>query len=406
MTNKTMIDSMGSAMAALGLVSVAACNGGDGDNPFDTSAPTSITVGNTMGPGTASATGTATGGGSDDDDTMGGDGPKLDIASDESGQFDTGSECAAVSDTAQVGIQPADILVVVDNSGSMQFEAQAVQNNMNAFSSQIFLANIDAHVALISSDSTDDEGICFPTPLGSGSCPDDTNLPSYLHVVDGVGSNDGLQKILDRYADWSSIFRPTASKHIILVSDDDSSLSAEAFDQAFRALDPSLEDYVFHAIASPEDPILACLAMTSCCPALIPLSADISEEYLDLTALTGGIFGNLCEQDFAPIFDQVSMAVVQGATLACEYDIPPPPDGMEFDPDEVNVEFDDGMGGVLQIGRVDGPAECAGVSDGWYYDNPAMPTSIVVCPQTCDQIQGLGNASVSIQFGCATIPAG
>jgi hypothetical protein len=221
-----------------------------------------------------------------------------------------------------------------------------------------------------------------------------------------VGSNDALQKIIQHFPTWAPQMRPTASKHIIVVTDDDSDLSANDFNTQFLALDPSHAGYVFHAIASPEDPILACVAMTSCCPAFFPFSAALSAEYLDLTALTGGIFGNLCEQDFGPIFDQVSMAVVSGASLACEYPIPPPPDGEDFDPDEVNVEFDDGMGGTLEIGRVDDPGACAGVVDGWYYDDPAMPTSIVLCPQTCTTIQGFSTASVSIKFGCATIPAG
>jgi hypothetical protein len=350
------------------------------------------------------SSGTATDDG--EDDTVGGTGPRLDLEVPGDTGIDTGNECAEVSDTAMVGMQPADIIVVVDNSGSMQIEAGFVQNNMNAFSSQIFLANIDAHVVLISSTSDDDTGICLPQPLGSGACPDDTNLPGYFHIPDGVGSNDGLQKILDHFPDWAPHMRPTASKHIIMVTDDDSDLSATDFNNQFLALDASHAGYKYHAIASPEDPIVACVAQTSCCPFFVPLAAALSQEHIELTMLTGGIFGNLCDQNFGPIFDEVSTAVVSGAALACEYPIPPPPDGMDFDPDAVNVEFDDGMGGALVIGRVDNPAECAGVMNGWYYDNPAMPTSIVLCPQTCDTIQGFASASVSIKFGCATIPAG
>jgi hypothetical protein len=343
-------------------------------------------------------------GGSDDvaDDTADTGGiPKLDIGSADTG-LDTDNECAAVSETATVGTQPADIIVVVDNSGSMAAEAGFVQQNMNVFSSQIFLANIDAHVVLISADDSDEAGICIAQPLGSGTCPDDTNLPGYLHIPQGVGSNDALQRILDNFPTWAPQMRPTASKHIIVVSDDDSNLSANDFNNQFLALDPSHAGYTFHAIASPEDEILACLAQTSCCL----LAAALSEVYLDLTALTGGIFGNLCDQNFGPIFDEVSMAVVQGSALACEYEIPPPPAGMDFDPDEVNVQFDDGMGGMLAIGRVDDPTQCGGVANGWYYDNPAMPTRIVLCPQTCTTIQGFAMASVSIEFGCATVPAG
>lgn len=381
-------------LAAVLAAGELACGGPD-DRPEATSVG-SLTFNPTTGP---MGTGTT-----DGEDSTGYQ-PKLDIGGADT-SIDTGNECAEVSDTAMVGVQPADIIVVVDNSGSMDLEAGFVQQNMNTFSSQIFLANIDAHVVLISATNDQDAGICLPQPLGSGACPDDTNLPGYLHIPDSVGSNDALQKILQHYDTWAPQMRPTASKHIIVVTDDDSDLSATDFNNQFLALDPSHAGYRFHAIASPEDPIVACVAQTSCCPAFFPFSAALSEEYLELTALTGGIFGNLCTQDFGPIFNQVSTQVVSGAALACEYPIPPPPDGMDFDPDRVNVEFDDGMGGALEIGRVDNPAACAGVADGWYYDDPTAPTSIVLCPQTCDTIQGFASASVSIKFGCATIPAG
>lgn len=407
MTTTTMMESRRARLRAWScalLLPALACGGPDAREEITTVG--SVSFNPTTSP-MVDDTGSSTASDDVEDDTADSGGtPKLDIGSADTGSLDTGNECAAVSETAMVGIQPADIIVVVDNSGSMDLEAGFVQNNMNVFSSQIFLANIDAHVVLISAtNDASDAGICLPQPLGSGACPDDTNLPGYLHIPDGVGSNDALQKILQHYATWAPQMRPTASKHIIVVTDDDSDLSASDFDNQFLALDASHAGYRFHAIASPEDPVLACIAQTSCCP-FIPLSAALSEEYIELAMLTGGIFGNLCEQNFGPIFNEVSAAVVQGSALACEYEIPPPPQGMDFDPDEVNVEFDDGAGGVLQIGRVDDPTQCAGVANGWYYDNPAMPTRIVLCPQTCDTIQGFTMASVSIEFGCATVPAG
>lgn len=392
----TMRNGRTGGLLALVLVPALACGEPDGREEMTTIG--SVSFNPTTGPMGSSTVGES------DDDTVSGGSTKLDVGGADTG-VDTGNECAEISDTAMVGMQPADIIVVVDNSGSMDAEAGFVQANMNLFSSQIFLANIDAHVVLISATNESDAGICLAQPLGSGACPDDTNLPGYLHIPDGVGSNDALQKIIQHYATWAPQMRQTASKHIIVVTDDDSDLSANDFNTQFLALDPSHAGYKFHAIASPEDPIFACLGQTVCCPGL-PLSAAISEQYIDLVALTGGIFGNLCTQDFGPVFDQVSMAVVSGAALACEYPIPPPPDGEDFDPDEVNVEFDDGMGGTLEIGRVDTPAACAGVMNGWYYDVPATPTNIVLCPQTCDTIQGFASASVSIKFGCATIPAG
>lgn len=395
-------------VAGVFLVAGAACDTRDADAFGSGSASASVSASATDGNSVGDTSGNDTTGGADngtdgdDDDSI-----KLDVAGadDESGNpIDDGEDCAEVSEVADVGLQPADIIVVVDNSGSMSFEAAAVQNNMNAFSSQIFLANIDAHVVLISSYPTDDDaGICVSEPLGAGGCPlSDTNLPTFQHVNAGVGSNNALERVISLWPDYEDIMRPTAARHVVVVTDDDSDLSATDFDAMFKALDATNAEYTLHAIAAPEDPATACLLGTSCCLT----SADDGAEYLDLVMATGGVWGNLCDQDFQPVFDQLSMAVISGATLACEFAIPTPPEGETLNPDEVNVEFDDGQGGGLQIGRVDSAADCAAVDNGWYYDDPDAPTTILVCPQTCDVVQGFTMASVSIKFGCATIPAG
>lgn len=383
--------------ACLGAALFAAC--GDGRDQDD-SASSSIT----LNPTTVSTTTPATDGTTDDtmdSDTIG----KLDV----SGGADSSTgvdECQSLDEVAGIGLQPADIIVVVDNSGSMDYEAGLVQNYMNQFSSQIFLANIDAHVVIISA-YPDNTGVCIDPPLGSGGCPlTDNNPPLFTHINDSVGSNDALQKIITHHADWAPVMRATATKHIIVVTDDDSDLSAGDFQTMWAALDPSYVPYQFHAIAATADPILACLAQPphQCCA----ISAAVGNEYMDLTGATGGVFGDLCDQEFQPIFDQVAMQVIQGSTLACEYTIPPPPDGETFDPSQVNVEFFDGADvSLLDLGYVESAAACGGVSHGWYYDDPAAPTTILLCPQTCDSVQGFPAMSrVSIQFGCATVPAG
>lgn len=42
------------------------------------------------------------------------------------------------------------------------------------------------------------------------------------------------------------------------------------------------------------------------------LVAALSQEYLDLSALTNGVFGDLCIQDITPFFNDVAGAVIQG----------------------------------------------------------------------------------------------
>jgi hypothetical protein len=315
----------------------------------------------------------------------------------------TTGECAAIAEKAMNKKQPADILFVIDNSGSMQIEAGSVKANMNAFSTKIINSGIDVHVVLISSIGGD-TGMCIDPPLGGGGCPaNDNNLPTFLHINDGVGSNNALEKLLDHHADWKDQMRQGASKHIVVVSDDNSDLGANAFDAAFKALDPSYADYKLHAIVGQKDykDIVWCASNAVCCA----LTAAAGKVYIDLINKTGGVYGDLCKQDFTPVFNTLSTEVIQNAGLACEWDIPKPMDEDALDFEKVNVDFNDGMGNVLPIGKVNAEADCANVMDGWYYDDANMPTKILVCPQTCAKIQIAPMASMNIKFGCETIIA-
>ena len=101
------------------------------------------------------------------------------------------------------------------------------------------------------------------------------------------------------------------------------------------------------------------------------------------------------------MFDEISTEVIENTPIGCSWKIPPPPDGLEFDPEAVNIEFN-AAGMVTSIGHVGGPPDCANVEDGWFYDNPAAPTRIHVCLQTCDAIQAATEARIDILFGCAT----
>ena len=87
--------------------------------------------------------------------------------------------------------------------------------------------------------------------------------------------------------------------------------------------------------------------------------------------------------------------------LRCEFAIPPPPDGMTFDRNRVNVDYTPGGGGALvRYPRVDGPAACT--TGGWYYDDPLAPTQILLCPAACAVVESDPAARVDIALGCAT----
>jgi len=390
---------MSDGIAARGVVALAtffmftACDGGENNDGQGASAGT---LGGLTTAGDTDAATTGTDGGEPNGEDAGSsgtsDGLKFDLGAATTGQTPGDEECAAVSEAAELVPLPADIIFVVDNSGSMSFEAGEVQERLNEFSAQIIDSGIDVHVVLISSYPSDGNGICIDPPLGAGGCPNaDTNLPLFNHIDERVSSSSAWADVIGTAAQWSPYMRTDSSKHVVVISDDSPNMSADAFDTQFLALDPSYADYVHHSVV---------------CHSNCPSAADIGTQYINLTNDKGGVAADLCDQDFQAVFDALSTEVIGGTQLACEFAIPEPPNGETFDPNQVNVEFDDGLGGTTSIPRVDDATQCATVVDGWYYDDPVAPTTIVMCPQTCEEAQVAKNGSINIAFGCETIVPG
>jgi hypothetical protein len=323
-----------------------------------------------------------------------------------------GDSCGAISQQAMNQRQPADIIIAVDNSGSMDEEIMFVRERMNAFSQQIVDSGVDVRIILISSpfgapvvepvnpfdpdaddDSDENLGICLDPPLGSGNCPEDSQPPRYTHVAEEVGSHDALNLFIDTFPQWQSQLRPTSAKTFVVVTDDNAedgpNNSAAAFEASVAGLGASFGEWSFSGIY---------------CFSECPDAAEIGSVYADLVMRRQGIAGDLCEQNFAPVFDALAQAVVEGAGLECAWDIPPPPAGQRFDRQRVNVRVASAGGAVMDLAHVDSESACA-TRAGWYYDDDANPTRIHACPQSCAALQGDLDARVDVLFGCETVVA-
>ncbi|HEY6724728.1 MAG TPA: hypothetical protein VI197_11895 [Polyangiaceae bacterium] len=101
------------------------------------------------------------------------------------------------------------------------------------------------------------------------------------------------------------------------------------------------------------------------------------------------------------VTETITEIVTEVVALPCEWELPDAPDGETLDPNLVNVILNiDGMAGD-PIGRVQSEGECAAVTAGWHYDDPENPTTISVCPQTCEMVKA-GNVGVQVDLGCET----
>jgi hypothetical protein len=187
-------------------------------------------------------------------------------------------------------------------------------------------------------------------------------------------------------------------KSFVVVSDDDATdgpyNSAAAFTNAVNALDPALIQpgkWKFHGIVASADP------WSSPCGPFPPLSAAEGEVYKQLISQTGGVFGDLCKQNFGPVFTQLATAVVSSAPLACDLKMPTTDAGI-VDPTQVKLEITLPPSAPQQLNNVGSAAGCG--SGGWYYDNPVAPTQIILCPETCAVANTVSNPKLNVLLGC------
>jgi hypothetical protein len=73
-----------------------------------------------------------------------------------------------------------------------------------------------------------------------------------------------------------------------------------------------------------------------------------------------------------------------------------------LDYDKVNVQYTPGGGAPQVIPNVMDAASCDPATGGWYYDNPASPTKIILCGSTCAPIELDPAGKIDILLGCAT----
>ncbi|MEZ4373570.1 MAG: hypothetical protein R3B07_22300 [Polyangiaceae bacterium] len=386
--------------------------------------------------GAAGSSGNGANGGSSFDGGLDGGG---------SGGFDPDAACAVAKEAAKVEKLPVDIIWVVDNSVSMAPAIDQVTAGLNNFAASIGNKDLDYKVIMLSLRGVGEVtagryGVCIPQPLaGDSNCGNGTNF--FQSSID-IKSEQPLEQFLGTLGDtanyqvgdargpktpadgnWRAQLRPEATRTIVVVTDDNSRLTADQFEHwsggggwatgvsSSSLLPPGIldsswnglfDDYVFTGIygwGSATDPTVICSYPGGDQP---PKSG---ETYTDLVTRTGGVRAKICDgaSAWGPFFDSVATAVESSATINCVLDIPEPSTG-ELDPKKVNVVVST-PSTSNDLFKVGGANDCD-ASGGWYYDNDTAPTQVVLCPASCADaqaaVQSQGEGSVDIYFGCET----
>lgn len=294
--------------------------------------------------------------------------------------------CESTLYDARGATRPADIIWVVDNSASMRDEESYVQTNINRFSNVINSSGTDHRVVMISSTAR----ITVPPPLGGSD--------HFLAINQQVNSHGALDLIVNTYPMWQSFLRANSIKHFVVVTDDESDMTAGEFRTALAALSaPGFADgFVFHAIVA--ETLGFAIPPGPC----FDKAENIGTQYITLQETSSGVFSSLCQTDWTPVFDALAEAVLTSTSLPCAFAIPSPPTGQVFVADQVNLAYTPSGAFQTFIPQVPNAAAC-GPDGGWYYDDPGAPTRIETCRTTCDTLSSDTSGSVAVAFGCATI---
>lgn len=98
---------------------------------------------------------------------------------------------------------------------------------------------------------------------------------------------------------------------------------------------------------------------------------------------------------------QALNSIRSAALIPCSLKIPPAPTGQQIAYDQVNIAFADPACKGTVFPNVSN-ADACGAGAGWYYDDPAAPKQVELCPSSCNQVS-LSGARLMFTIGCDTI---
>ncbi|MEO8906119.1 MAG: vWA domain-containing protein [Polyangiaceae bacterium] len=301
--------------------------------------------------------------------------------------------CAA--NAQRVALSPLDMGLGVDTSYSMDFDDKWIQvrDALNVFAKNPNYANMG--VALQFFPVRQQCNVMqYGAPLVPMQVLPDVQ-PAFSSAVDAQRMYGGtplvqvMQGMVGYMRDWAKAH--TDRKPVLVLATDgipDDTCSASDIDPV-NSLDNALALAKDAYEGDPSIPVF-----------VIGVGAELTA--LNAIAQAGGTdsaaviatTGNVTEKFLAALDN------IRRTALACDYAIPPPSSG-EIDYGAVNVTFREGSAKPETFYYVGTPDDCKLSATGaWYYDDPKLPTKVVLCPQTCERVSAAADGKMAVAFGC------
>jgi Mg-chelatase subunit ChlD len=339
--------------------------------------------GNTTGTSSTSSSSSSGNGGSG-----GAGGNDVDFDAGGGGKAEDSGACVTTS--AEARRVPLDVIFIIDRSGSMKGQIwDGTKAALTTFFNDPASAGIGAGLAYFPSQKGD---MCNPTNYADLDVPIGV-LPANAFALTNSMPFEPLGWATPMYSGLKGVL-----------------MAATAYQESHPT------HKVIVVLATDGNP------SSQCKPTTIDAIAGLAKGALDyngvrtyVIGISGATIANLDEiaeaggttaaYDITKDISEFSAktAEIRTEALGCDFEIPPPPNDQELDPDRVNFTYmPKGMGSPKILPRADDLADCNG-QPGWYYDTNVGPTKIFLCPASCATVKADSNAKVSVLFGCNSV---
>jgi hypothetical protein len=326
----------------------------------------------------------------------------------------SGASSACAVDTQNAELSPVNIVFVYDKSGSMGnpddgFDPAARWNpmraGMQAFFSDPSSSSISAALSFFPvngdlmtacSGPYDNPQAASPRGLPLTALNTDQGRSTFVALLENTLPQGGTptRPALEggvRLAQKIAGDHPGEKTVVVLVTDGEPGFYVDG-----QVVDGCADNDLAHVSQVAAD----ALAGSPSIPTYV-VGIGPSLDSLQAIALAGGTEHATIMSDSDPAATSrtfhETLAAIRTQTFSCDFPMPKPPPGQTFE--SVNVAFKSSGGSDATIPRND---SCS-PGGGWHYDLPTAPTKIVLCQDSCDQIQTDTDGQLSVIFGCATI---
>ncbi len=340
----------------------------------------SLVVASLVACGSADDTG---GIGANGDGGTGGDTSTTNPFGGDAGGVDSGNlnECASSSATPTP--IPVNLIFMFDKSGSMGQSSKwtSCAAGLKGFFADPNSKGLNASLQFFGLNPECTSATYQKPAVALSPLPDSKNFATAITATSPGGGTPTLPAIQGAiaYGQQVAVQHPGEKVAIVLVTDgqpNDCSSSVKNVSAAAKAVAATIPTYV------------------------IGVGSAVSN--LDTIAAAGGttkaiIVPTNNPQQIVTDFEK-ALDAIRGDTLACEYKIPPPPNGDTLDFGKVNVVFTPTNKSPVTLPY---SQDCSD-PNGWKYDDPKAPTKILLCSGLCNTVQSDKSGKIELVFGCKT----